>query len=53
MAHDLQLSGYLGKEGTYELLSWYYFWLKMIDLVKRFIGTYYGYKCAKAFNTKY
>jgi len=25
----------------------------MIDLVKRFIGAYYNYKRAKAFNIKY
>jgi len=53
MAYDLQLSGYLGKEGTYKLLSRYYFWPKIIDLVKRFIGAYYGYKYTKAFNIKY
>jgi len=53
MAYDLQLSGHLGKRETYELLSRYYFWPKIIDLVKRFIGACYGYKRAKAFNTKY
>jgi len=53
MAYDLRLSGYLGRGGTYELFSQYYFWLKIIDLVKRFIGAYYSYKRAKAFNTKY
>jgi len=53
MAHNLQLSGYLGRGGTYKLLSRYYFWPKIIDLVKRFIGAYYSYKRAKAFNTKY
>ena len=53
MAHDLWLSGYLGREETYELFSWYYFWPKIIDLGKRFIGAYHGYKHAKAFNTKY
>jgi len=53
MAHDLRLSGYPKKGGTYKLLSQYYFWPKITDLVKRFIGTYYSYKRAKAFNTKY
>ena len=53
MAHNLQLSGYLGKGETYKLLSQYYFWLKMMDLVKYFIGACYGYKHAKAFNIKY
>jgi len=53
MAYNLQLSGHPGRKGTYELLSQYYFWPKIIDLVKRFIGAYYGYKRAKAFNTKY
>ena len=53
MAYNLQLSGYLGRGGTYELLSQYYFWPKMIDLVKHFISTCYGCKCAKAFRTKY
>ena len=53
MAYNLQLSGYLGRGGTYKLFSWYYFWPKIMDLVKRFIGTYYSYKYIKAFNTKY
>jgi len=53
MAYDLQLSGYLGRGGTYELLSQYYFWPKIIDLVKRFIGACYSYKRVKAFNIKY
>ena len=53
MAHDLWSSGHLGKGGTYKLLSQYYFWPKIIDLVKRFIGAYYSYKRAKAFNIKY
>jgi len=53
MAYDLWLSGYLGKGGTYELLSRYYFWPKIIDLVKRFIITCYSCKRAKAFYTKY
>jgi len=53
MAYDLRLSGYLGRKGIYKLLSRYYFWLKIIDLVKRFIGACYGYKRAKAFNIKY
>jgi len=53
MAHDLRLSSYLGREGTYKLLSRYYFWPKIIDLVKCFTNTYYGCKRAKAFHTKY
>ena len=53
MAHDLRSSGYLGKGGTYKLLSQYYFWPKIIDLVKRFTSAYHGYKRAKAFRTKY
>jgi hypothetical protein len=53
MAHDFRLSGYLSKGGTYKLFSQYYFWPKMIDLVKRFIGACYSYKHAKAFNIKY
>jgi Integrase zinc binding domain len=53
MAYDLWSNGYLGRKGTYKLLSQYYFWLKIMDLVKRFIGAYYSYKHAKAFNTKY
>jgi len=53
MAYNLQLSGHLGKGGTYKLLSRYYFWPKMIDLVKRFISAYHGYKRAKAFYIKY
>jgi len=53
MAYDLRLSGYLGKGGTYKLFSRYYFWPKMIDLVKRFIGACHGCKRAKAFNIKY
>jgi len=53
MAYNLRLSGHLSKGGTYELLNRYYFWPKIIDLVKRFIGAYYGYKRAKAFNIKY
>jgi len=53
MAYNLRLSGYPGRKGTYELLSQYYFWPKIIDLVERFISTYYGCKCAKAFCTKY
>ena len=53
MAHDFWLSGYLGRRETYKLLSWYYFWPKIMDLVKCFIGAYYGYKYAKAFNIKY
>jgi len=53
MAYDLWLSGYLGKGGTYKLLSWYYFWPKIIDLVKCFVSAYYGCKRAKAFYIKY
>jgi len=53
MAYDLWLSGYLGKGGTYKLLSRYYFWPKMIDLVERFVSAYYGCKRAKAFYIKY
>jgi len=53
MAYNLWSSGYLGKEGTYKLLSRYYFWPKIIDLVKRFISACYGCKRAKAFRTKY
>ena len=53
MAYNLRLSGYLGRKGTYKLLSQYYFWPKIIDLVKRFISAYYGYKRVKAFCTKY
>jgi len=53
MAHDLRLSGYLGRGGTYKLLSRYYFWPKMIDLVERFISACYSCKRAKAFCTKY
>jgi hypothetical protein len=53
MAHDLRSSGYLGKKGTYKLLSQYYFWPKIIDSVERFIGVCYSYKYTKAFNTKY
>ena len=53
MAYNLRLSGYLGRGETYKLLSQYYFWPKIIDLVKRFISTYHGCKRAKAFRTKY
>jgi hypothetical protein len=53
MAYNLRSSGHLGKGGTYKLFSQYYFWPKMIDLVKHFIGAYYSYKHAKAFNIKY
>jgi len=53
MAYDLWLSSYLGRGGTYELFSRYYFWPKIIDLVKRFISAYYSCKRAKAFCTKY
>ena len=53
MAYNLQLSGHLGKGGIYELFSQYYFWPKIIDLVKCFISACYSCKCAKAFNTKY
>jgi len=53
MAYNLQLSGHLGKEGTYKLLSQYYFWPKIIDLVKCFINAYYSYKCTKVFYIKY
>jgi len=53
MAYNLWLNGYLGKGGTYKLFSWYYFWPKIIDLVKCFISAYYSYKCAKAFYIKY
>jgi hypothetical protein len=53
MAYDLWLSGYLDKKETYKFLNQYYFWPKIIDLVKRFIGTYYSYKRTKAFNIKY
>jgi len=53
MAYNLQLSGYPGKGGTYKLLSQYYFWPKMIDLVKRFISACHGYKHAKVFHIKY
>jgi len=53
MAYDLRLSGYLGKGGTYKLLSQYYFWPKMIDLVERFVSACYGCKYTKAFHIKY
>jgi hypothetical protein len=53
MAYNLKSSGHLGKRGTYKLLSRYYFWPKIIDLVKHFIGAYYSYKHTKAFNIKY
>jgi len=53
MAHDLRLSGYLGRRGTYKLLSRYYFWPKIIDLVKRFISTCHGCKRAKDYYTRY
>ena len=53
MAYNLRLSGYLGKKETYKFLNRYYFWPKIIDLVKRFINSYYNYKRAKAFNIKY
>jgi len=53
MAYNLWLSGHLGKGGIYKLFSWYYFWPKIIDLVKRFISACYGCKRAKAFCTKY
>ena len=53
MAYDFWSSGYLGRGGTYKLLSQYYFWPKMMDLVKYFIGTCHGYKHTKAFNIKY
>jgi len=53
MAYNLQLSGYLDRGGTYKLLSRYYFWPKIIDLVKCFISAYYSCKYAKAFCTKY
>ena len=53
MAHNLQSSGHLGKEGTYKLFSQYYFWPKIIDSVKYFISACYSCKHAKAFNTKY
>jgi len=53
MAYNFWLSDYLGKRGTYKLLSPYYFWPKIIDLVKRFISACYSYKRAKAFYIKY
>ena len=53
MAYDFWLSGYLGRGGTYKLFSQYYFWPKIIDSVKHFIGICYGYKRTKAFNIKY
>jgi len=53
MAYNLRSSGHLGRGGTYKLLSQYYFWPKMIDLVKYFISACYGCKRAKAFCTKY
>jgi hypothetical protein len=53
MTYDFKLNGYLGKGGTYKLFSRYYFWPKIIDSVKYFIGAYYSYKHAKAFNIKY
>jgi hypothetical protein len=53
MAHNLRLSGHLSKRGIYKLFSQYYFWPKIIDLVKHFIGAYYSYKYTKAFNIKY
>src|SRR6266700_2215789 len=53
MAYNLQLSSHLSKEGTYKLLSQYYFWPKIIDLVKCFTNACYGYKHAKTFCIKY
>ena len=53
MAYDFQSSNYLGRGGTYKLFSWYYFWPKIIDLVKYFISAYYSCKHIKAFCTKY
>jgi len=53
MAYNLQLSSHLGKGGTYKLLSQYYFWPKIIDLVKRFVSAYHSCKHAKAFYIKY
>jgi len=53
MAYNLWLSSYLGRGGTYKLLSRYYFWPKIIDSVKHFTSACYGYKRAKAFRTKY
>jgi hypothetical protein len=53
MAHDFKLSDYLGKKEIYKFFNWYYFWPKIIDLVKCFISAYYSYKCTKAFNIKY
>ena len=53
MAYDFQLSGYLDRGGTYKFFNQYYFWPKMMDLVKHFIGAYYSYKYTKAFNIKY
>src|SRR6266576_5603538 len=53
IAHDLRSSGHLGRGGTYELLSRYYFWPKMMDSVERFTSACHGCKRAKAFRTKY
>jgi hypothetical protein len=53
MVYNLRLSGYLGKGGTYKFLNRYYFWFKIIDLVKCFIGVCYSCKYTKAFNIKY
>ena len=53
IAHNFWLSGHLGKGGTYKLFSQYYFWPKIINLIKHFIGACHSYKHIKAFNTKY
>ena len=52
MAYNFQLSGYLGKGGTYKLLSQYYFQPKIMDLVEHFIGTYHSYKYTKLIFTQ-
>ena len=51
--HDNPTAGHPGKTRTYEILSRYYYWLGIINDVKRFVKNCYGCKKSKTSKNKY
>ena len=49
--HKLLLGGYAGRESIYVKVSREYYWLRMIDLISRYVKSYYIYKRLKSYRS--
>ena len=47
--YETPLVSYIGYTSIYIRTSSYYFWLKIIDLVSRYVKSYYVYKRLKSY----